>query len=303
MATAASPTKVEKTAITINTREKNKMDAARVLVGTPLALFALGAMARGALGLQDLTIPKKMPNTALLGRAQYVQLPRLDEEEEQKPRLKTSGDDTITFDQHKSDNPMAFLYDPIAKLIYNSALRTEANAPTGGVVSWLKGDGNRSVGSVPITGLALPAGVAALYGGWHLVDKPLDNRRKALKKQELDRAQQQFEAALRGKFASDILDYAAEAVEEAMEKHAALSGDSQAPPVMLDRISPFPVDHLTGYYGALLAATALTSALGSGAVTYALTNKQSKRKTLEEAIRRRAKRQSDIVAPVFAYTR
>jgi hypothetical protein len=135
----------------------------------------------------------------------------------------------------------------------------------------------------------LAAGLGGGYGGWKVVDKIMDKRRQGEVQDELEAAQADYRAALEShlKVGSDSeIGNALDALYAKMEKAS---------------FSLMPSANTKGTVGGMYASYAIPSALLGYLVVKNLTDKGSKRKTLQKAQQNRAsKRQASRPAELYA---
>ena len=299
-------------AVSLGVREDNKLQAAKLLVSAPLAMAALGAMLRGATGLRDMFTAQTLPTPSLLGKMQTVPLPRLHrpgtaEQEKDQPKLAAEK----TAEPPPSAPPPATpgagfdittIPNWIAKrLIYEPFLQTKPGQVRSPANALAVGDGAHNTMGVPLAWAAFPAALAGGYAGFKGMDAFLDKRRKQQKQTEIEQVKQQYMDALRGKYAStaELGDDFDAAADVELEKIANL--DAPAPPAALERALPIPrLDHFAGQYAGFNLAAALAAAMAGGYLGYNHANKNSRRKLMEEALRRRAASQNDPPQPIYA---
>ena len=148
---------------------------------------------------------------------------------------------------------------------------------------WMSGGSARSPGDIPYyKPLAVLGAGAGLYGGYKGLDMVLDRLRKRDRKQEVDQARQEFQAALTDTYGrkESALDRAFDKAAEAIEKRA--FGDVTGA--------------LTGDY---LTYAALASLL-AGTAGYSMAHNRSKQVMLEKALRARERARNQAQpAPLF----
>lgn len=285
---------------TFQQSETNKQDAAKLIFQLPLAALALGAVGRGALGLRDLFTTQTLQPPGIVPGTQFIGMPRLQKEKDKQQKLAKAG-----IPWQPSTHPIGWVADLASKPFYEHGL---ASDPAAGKTHAY--DNSKNPSGIPYTytlGLPLAAlGFGAGYGG---MDKLLDSRRRAERKQEIERVKQQYYELLQGKTASeaDMFDQLAEKTAAVIEKTA---NPAPAPPqhplapisnALPDWLSKETLPQLGGMAANLYGASALLAALGAGKLSYDYFRSTSKRKTLEEALRRRAASDSGP-GPAMVYT-
>ena len=138
---------------------------------------------------------------------------------------------------------------------------------------------------VPATYAAIPAGLAALYGGYKLTDYILDKRRKATSEGELESVKKDYEEALYDKKASADIDADFDLIAE----HAISGSEKQAD----------LFQGSAGFYGAY----GILSALAAGVPAYKFFKDRSKRVMIARALEaRQEQRHGQGIRPIYAYS-
>lgn len=151
---------------------------------------------------------------------------------------------------------------------------------------WVKADtASQGAWGIPATYGAIPAALAALYGGYKLTDYILDKRRKATSEDDLASAKEEYEAALSDKKASADIDADFDLIAE-----NAVSGVEKQSTALQT------AGGLYGAYGILAALTA-------GIPAYTFFKNRSKREMISRALaERQSKRYGQGIRPIYAYS-
>jgi hypothetical protein len=136
-------------------------------------------------------------------------------------------------------------------------------------------------------------GAGGVAGGWELMDRILDSRRRAELDQELSDAQTEYEEALQARY------------EQALQKRGALDDVFEKLAGEEDTLSRLwryltdndPAQGAMGLYATGLAATTGAGALGG----YHWARSRGRRAQLEEALRRRKRMSAGQPEPLYAY--
>jgi hypothetical protein len=305
--TAATPASISSPLDpTFVAHEQVKQDAARHILSLPLTMLAMGALARGTLGVRDLLTPAHLPRAAV--RTKQIRMPMMEEKLGEAPQLGPEG--YLQTAPPPNANFLQRAINPGVDFLYRTLL---ASKPGEQAVDSLKkfwqGNAASTVWGVPATALAIPAGMAAAGVGYGGVDKLLDMHQDAQRKRELRDLQHQFHSAI--KTASIVDQFQAlaefstkEAVTQlgqtlgkglgymrdvAQDAWNSIPGDNS--PLVPDNIQRAVAD-TAGASAATFAgpqsALALALALASGKLSYDHFRDRSRQKTLAEALRRRA---------------
>lgn len=155
--------------------------------------------------------------------------------------------------------------------------------------NWFWGEGATEPWGIPayyplVGGAAIGGG----YGGWKLADMMADWGHKQQRKDELARAQEEYEQLLQETMAKHGSD---DVIEQELEELADLVTEKQAN-------LGTPSDWLGAGTGAW-TLYAILAALGSGKLTYDYFKQRNQADVTEEALRRRAKERTGGVAPAY----
>jgi len=233
-----------------------------------LAAAGLGALGRTGLGA--LRLGRQESGFSPTPSFQSIGIMMPEEEEEAE---KTG------MDKEAVPNPGAWLYDKLKGA-------TE-DLPWGESTFWGR-QASSPYSNPALWTLGLPAAMVSGYGGWKLVDKILDWRRRQELDSELEGAKDEYEQLLNATLAKQSaddtsieqeLDDLAEIVTEPVEKQAA--------------ISDIPSQGL-----GMLLSYAMLSALASGKLSYDYFKKRNERLIAEEALKRRAKERFGGTTPI-----
>jgi hypothetical protein len=135
-------------------------------------------------------------------------------------------------------------------------------------------------------------GAGGVAGGWALMDKLLDSRRKAELDQELSDAQSEYEEALRQQYETALTKRGV--LDEVFEKLAMLcKAGGNSPSEWLRGL----LEAVGGAYVTGLGVTGGAGALGG----YHWAKSQSRRRKLEEAMRLRRAQMANRPEPLYAY--
>jgi hypothetical protein len=173
--------------------ERIKQDAARLIFQLPLAALAMGAVGRSAFGLRDLLGPPSLQPPGLTPGTQFIPMPQIGKEEEEKKRQpKLAVDDPTKYKD--STHLLGRLADPASRWFYERFL-----AGPGHMIS----DAARNVSGVPYTySLGLPLAALGFGAGYKGMDAALDSRRHAERQRELEKTKAQYYSLLQGKTAA-----------------------------------------------------------------------------------------------------
>jgi hypothetical protein len=227
-----------------------QVEAVRRLLGLAGGTLALGAGARGVVGLgnflhRNLVGPPRTPQ-----RQSFVRIPVPVEVDDEQPEKMASHDKLADAAQEFASG-MGLLRKP------------------GEAVGWLRNNlGGWGQGDLKQMPWAYPAaaaaGIGGLYGGWKLTDYLLDKTRSTEQESELDTARRDYERALASRYKTASAPTALDRLADTAEKQG-LWNEAMGT--------------------ALLAGTTLAGL--SGLATYNWARGRSRAKAIEEAVRRR----------------
>ena len=151
---------------------------------------------------------------------------------------------------------------------------------------WVEADtASQGAWGIPATYGAIPAALAALYGGYKLTDYILDKRRKATSEDDLASAKEEYEAALRDKNASADIDADFDLIAE-----NAVSGVEKQSTALQTA-------------GGLYGAYGILAALAAGIPAYTFFKNRSKRELISRALaERQEQRHGQGIRPIYAYS-
>ena len=263
-----------------------KTDMASIWTKAIMAALGAGILGRVGLGAFRSIVPKgKTP----YGPDTGTQTLDISTEEDEKraaacPTLAKQAETPFPFNRAQN-----LLYSPDGKGLFGGSNWLTTPRETGSVLKWLpwvKADtASQGAWGIPATYGAIPAALAALYGGYKLTDYILDKRRKATSEDDLASAKEEYEAALRDKNASADIDADFDLIAE-----NAVSGVEKQSTALQT------AGGLYGMYGIL-------AALAAGIPAYTFFKNRSKRELISRALaERQEQRHGQGIRPIYAYS-
>ena len=266
-------------------------DVGRRIAALAALMFASGTIGRTALGAERAFNLKPLPGTTTSGYDQ-ISLPL---PEEKKRDIFSKAADDEAAEGGLLRRTLDSVGEGLGTLIGKSPF-----------------PGNKSthvLGHPATYAIGLPAGLAALYGGYKLTDAVLDRRRKASQQAELDDIKQRYNALVAKslKRAAAVEDATPAAIlddmADAFLKTAKLEANSwkgNPNPTFGDiakqNIGWDPTAQLNNAGGAMYGmypAYALLAALGAGKLSHSYFNKRAPSKITEQALAERERQRSN----------